>query len=187
MSRQLEWVPWDLGTPSLGLSVGPNQTLQIAALNPGSWQATEVVGRIEPFNRYFVHRIVGQIIIDNNNDEETISAVNCTIGPGRYEVEGADTIFTKYGVSGQGSVVTGTNWTGSLGNNEFWWYRRFGAMPPLSTIGGNPIEIPWWTCPDFKPKRVMETLETPVLMINNEDVASTLFFSFVMRMLVTPL
>lgn len=187
MARNMEWVPWDQGIPSIPFNVPAQQTFQLAALSPTQFGVNEVMGVIEDENRYFVHRIVGQFFLTNFNDEETITAVNVFFGPGRMEVEGTDAIFTMFGQSTQGGLVVGTNMTPSLTNHEFWWLRRFQPFQPLANIGGDSFEHPWWTCFDFKPKRVMEKMETPVFMVNNEDVNSTFQVRMFARMLVTRL
>jgi len=185
MSRRYEWVPWDLGAVSTVFAVPTAQVLQIAALDPDTLQVTDTQGVIETYNRYFVHRLVGQFFIEPDLEQDT-PGVTVMIGPGRLETQGADTVQTMYGVSAQGGVVAGVTLLPELYNNEFWYIRHFRNLINGIPLGGQPIEHPWWTTFDIKPKRVMEKAESPVLMVENES-GPTFDFRFYGRMLVTPL
>lgn len=177
MGRQMDWVPWNFGVSQTPLSLTTGFVAQFPLLAPGQLDTAQVSGVIEDQQRYFVHRIVGQYQMIG---VEGLADATITISPGFLEVQGTDQVTTLWGTTTYGGTVAGAEWTAQLSNNEFWYFRH---TKQFDTYGFSPIEHPWWSTVDIKPKRVMSKAQAPTLVFSCERGSFQFFFQ--LRALIT--
>lgn len=186
---KFDWVPWFGYSTSQFTNVAATTTGQFPMLDlAGSgFDPSLTVGDIEDQNRFFLHRIVGQVEYGEPADTG-ISHFDTVILPGLVEQTGGNTIQT---IIGAGSPAGGI-WTDEFSNNEFWYHRHFGSSQVADLLntgiaGSGQVYVhPWWTFIDIKPKRVIAKGFNPVLAFCNPS-AGNLPVKIMLRALVSRL
>lgn len=176
-----DWVPWNAFGTELALLAGDAQ--QDPALEVAQFLSPAVEGQIEPYDSYFVHRIVGQVFVSAAAGTTPDQPVQWVIWPGIVD-SFAGLVQTPIGAGGS---VGAAIFDAAVANAEIWAVRTY--FPPVASTGAGPqfsiFAHPWYAQVDIKPKRRLDVNEVPVLTIFNPSATTALFYVQYLRMLVS--
>lgn len=175
-----EWVPLhEFGTR---FTIAAGTQIDIPFLDVAEWgPATEVVGAFEESEAWRLDRVVGQFLC------------YWAQGPsGSYLLDWPITVALRAGMQDLGTqavVTAGTMNLPEVQNEKFYWKREFGQLGfPTAALDAfsmlDPVNNPWWSTVDVRPREVQRDRDMPVYTVLNTANQDLLFKHF-WRMYVT--